>query len=191
MSASLTCSTLSPDLADPEDRKQLPVIKGRVEFDHVKFSYKDDEPVIHDLTLQAEPGQRIALVGETGSGKSTLIRLLSRFFDVTEGAIKLDGYDLREVTQASLRSQMGIVLQDTFLFGGTIADNIRYGYLNATDEQVVTAAKTVGADAFIRQLPRGYQTEVGEKRGQPERGAAPNSLLRPSPTGRSAHPHFR
>ena len=112
--------------------------------------------------MVAEPGERIALVGETGAGKSTVIRLLGRFFDVTGGAVRIDGYDVREVTQASLRSQLGIVLQDTFLFAGTIVDNIRYGRLDATDVEVVEAAIAVGADVFIRRLPEGYETQVGE-----------------------------
>ncbi len=153
---------VDPDLKDPPDRKRLPPIAGRVEFDQVGFSYKEDEPVLRDLNLVAETGERVALVGETGAGKSTIIRLLARFFDITNGSIKIDGYDLREVTQGSLRSQLGIVLQDTFLFGGTIADNIRYGQPEATETEVVTAARAVGADDFISKLPKGYQTEVGE-----------------------------
>ncbi|MEM7032930.1 MAG: ABC transporter ATP-binding protein [Chloroflexota bacterium] len=151
-----------PELQDPADDSSLPEIEGQVEFDHVTFSYKPDEPVIQDFNLKVNPGERIALVGETGSGKSTLIRLVSRFFDVSEGAIKVDGYDIRTVTQASLRSQLGIVLQDTFLFGGTIMENIRYGRLNATDKEVIEAARTVGADEFIDKLPDSFQTEVGE-----------------------------
>jgi ATP-binding cassette subfamily B protein/subfamily B ATP-binding cassette protein MsbA len=140
----------------------LPPIAGRVSFDRVSFHYKDGEPVLREVSLQAEPGQRVALVGETGAGKSTVIRLLARFFDVTEGAVCIDGYDVRAVTQASLRSQLGIVLQDTFLFAGTVADNIRYGRLDATDAEVVDAARTVGAHDMIERLPEGYATEVGE-----------------------------
>lgn len=153
---------VEPDLKDPPDRKRLPPIVGQIEFDQVGFSYKEDEPVLRDLSLVAEPGERVALVGETGAGKSTIIRLLARFFDITNGSIRIDGYDLREVTQGSLRSQLGIVLQDTFLFGGTIADNIRYGQPEATEAEVVTAARALGADDFISKLPKGYQTEVGE-----------------------------
>jgi ATP-binding cassette subfamily B protein/subfamily B ATP-binding cassette protein MsbA len=152
-----------PDIIDAHNAKTLPPIEnGCVEFDHVHFSYKNGEPVLKDFTLQAEPGQRVALVGETGAGKSTVIRLLARFFDVTGGTIKVGGQDIREVSQASLRSQLGIVLQDTFLFTGAIADNIRYGRLEATDSEIEEAAKAVGAHQFIAALPQGYQTEVGE-----------------------------
>jgi ATP-binding cassette subfamily B multidrug efflux pump len=151
-----------PDLEDAPDAYDLPPIVGRVEFENVRFHYKDSEPVLRGINLTAEPGERIALVGETGAGKSTVIRLISRFFDVTGGAVKIDGHDIRNVTQASLRSQLGIVLQDPFLFAGTIADNIRYGRLDASDEEVRAAAEAVGAHAFIMNLPDGYNTDVGE-----------------------------
>jgi ATP-binding cassette subfamily B protein/subfamily B ATP-binding cassette protein MsbA len=151
-----------PDLQDRADALLLPPVAGRVSFDHVSFQYKDGEPVLRDISLQAEPGQRIALVGETGAGKSTVVRLLARFFDVSAGAVRIDGYDVRAVTQASLRSQLGIVLQDTFLFAGTVADNIRYGRLEANDGEVKAAAESVGAHAMIERLPEGYATQVGE-----------------------------
>ena len=151
-----------PSLQDAPNAFILPPIKGNVAFKNVNFSYNIEQPVLHNITLTAQPGQRIALVGETGAGKSTIIRLLARFFDVKDGAILIDGYDLRHVTQASLRSQLGIVLQDTFLFSGSIADNIRYGRLEATDEEIETAAKAVGAHQFINQLPNKYQMDVGE-----------------------------
>ncbi len=152
----------APDLTDTSDAKLLPEIEGYVDFDHVCFSYKDNEPVLIDVDLHVKPGQRLALVGETGAGKSTIIRLLTRLFDVTEGAVRIDGHDVQEVTKTSLRSQLGIVLQDTFLFGGTIEDNLRYGRLEATKEEVIAAAEAVGADEFIRKLPHGYMTDVGE-----------------------------
>jgi ATP-binding cassette, subfamily B, multidrug efflux pump len=152
----------APDLIDAPDARDLPPIKGYVDLEGVSFSYNDGEPVLRDITLHADPGQRVALVGETGAGKSTIIRLLARFFDISQGAIRIDGRDVRQVTRSSLRSQLGIVLQDTFLFSGTIADNIRYGRLDASDEEVIAAAKAVGAHAFISRMPEGYQTEVGE-----------------------------
>jgi ATP-binding cassette subfamily B protein/subfamily B ATP-binding cassette protein MsbA len=151
-----------PDLQDTPDARVLPPISGRVDFTDVTFRYKEDTPVLRGINLSAAPGERIALVGETGAGKSTVIRLLARFFDVTSGAVKVDGTDIRTVTMASLRSQLGIVLQDTFLFSGTVADNIRYGRLNASDEDVRAAAEAVGADSFINQLPNGYETVVEE-----------------------------
>ncbi len=123
----------------------------------------DGEPVLRDVTLHAEPGERIALVGETGAGKSTIIRLLARFFDVTGGSVRIDGHDVRDVTLASLRSQLGIVLQDTFLFGGTIADNIRYGRLDATDAEVVEAQPRRSARMpSLRSCPKATPREVGE-----------------------------
>jgi ATP-binding cassette subfamily B protein/subfamily B ATP-binding cassette protein MsbA len=151
-----------PDLTDEPDAESLPVIEGRVRFDHVSFSYKEGEPVLHDISISVAPGERIALVGETGAGKSTFIRLLARFFDVSDGAITVDEHDIRSISKASLRSQLGIVLQDTFLFGGTIADNIRYGRLEASIEEVIEASKVVGAHEFISKLPNEYETEVGE-----------------------------
>ncbi|MCP5100620.1 MAG: ABC transporter ATP-binding protein [Chloroflexi bacterium] len=153
-----------PDILDTPDAISLPAISGRVDFEDVKFGYKDDQLILKGISLHADAGQRIAFVGETGAGKSTIIRLLSRFFDIKrgQGALKIDGHDIRDVTQASLRSQLGIVLQDTFLFTGTIADNIRYGQLTATDDEVMAAAKAVGAHEFISKLPNGYQMEVEE-----------------------------
>ena len=152
-----------PDLVDADDAVEMPSIVGRVVFDHVSFAYKADEPVLEGVSLVVEPGQTIALVGVTGAGKTTLVNLLGRFYEVTGGAVTIDGYDVRNVTRASLRRQMGVVLQDTFLFSGTVADNIRYGRLEASDEEVIAAAKLAGADDFITRLPEGYQTELGEQ----------------------------
>ena len=151
-----------PDLKDAPQAFALPPIAGRVDLDNVHFNYKEDEPVLQGVTISAEPGERVALVGETGAGKSTVIRLIARFFDVTGGAVLIDGHDVRDVTQASLRAQLGIVLQDSFLFDGTIRENIRYGRLDATDADVEAATVAVGADEFIRKLPNGYDTQVGE-----------------------------
>jgi len=161
-----------PDLVDAPDAQELPRIEGRVEFDHVWFSYgarpgeqpvDEERYVLKDICLVAEPGQTIALVGPTGAGKTTLVNLIGRFYDVSAGAVLIDGVDVRRVTRASLRSQMGIVLQDSFLFSGTIADNIRYGRLDATDEEVEAAAKAANAHDFIMRLPEGYQTHLSER----------------------------
>jgi len=152
----------APDLEDAPDAYELPPIEGRVDFQGVSFGYDDDEAVLRDVDLHVEPGQRIALVGETGAGKTTVIKLLARFFDVDEGAISIDGHDIRAVTRASLRSQLGMVFQDTFLFNDTVAANIRYGWPDAHEEEIIAAAQAVGAHDFVSRLPQGYDTEVGE-----------------------------
>jgi ABC-type multidrug transport system fused ATPase/permease subunit len=152
-----------PDLVDALDAVEMPAIVGRVEFDDVSFHYKPEEPVLQGIDLVAEPGQTVALVGPTGAGKTTLVNLIGRFYDVEEGSVCIDGRDVRAVTRASLRSQMGIVLQDTFLFSGSILDNIRYGRLEATDDEVMAAARLANADDFITRLPEGYQTELSEQ----------------------------
>jgi ATP-binding cassette subfamily B multidrug efflux pump len=152
-----------PEITDAPAAVRLPPIQGRVEFDHVTFSYQDEEPVLQDISLVAEPGQTVALVGPTGVGKTTLVSLLTRFYDVDDGAIRIDGHDVRQVNRESLRRQMGIVLQDTFLFSGTVTDNIRYGRLEASDGEVTAAAQLANADQFIERLPEGYQTELGER----------------------------
>ncbi len=151
-----------PDLVDAPEAMQLPPAVGKVEFNDVRFSYKEGEQVLRGVTFRANPGQTIALVGETGAGKSTIIRLLARFFEVTGGSISVDGHDIREVTLDSLRSQLGIVLQDTFIFGGTIDSNVRYGCLDASREDVQAIAKAVGLHDFVVGLPQGYDTHVGE-----------------------------
>lgn len=141
---------------------EMPPIRGEVVFDHVYFHYEPDLPVLHDIVLHVQPGQLIALVGATGSGKSTLVKLLNRSYDVKAGSLRIDGYDVRDVELSSLRRQMGIVLQETFLFRGTVAENIRYGRLDATDDEIVAAARAIGAHEFIEALPFGYQTLVEE-----------------------------
>jgi ABC-type multidrug transport system fused ATPase/permease subunit len=152
-----------PEVVDAPDAVELPPVKGRVAFDHVNFAYKTDEPVLRDVSLEVEPGQTLALVGPTGAGKTSIVSLLTRFYDVDSGWITVDGNDIRSVTQASLRGQMGVVLQDTFLFSTTVMDNIRYGRLDATDEEVMEAARLANAHDFIMRLPDGYQTNIGER----------------------------
>ncbi len=152
-----------PNVKDKPDTIWLSNVAGHVEFKNVTFEYQKDLPVLHDVNLEARPGETIALVGPTGAGKSTIISLLCRFYDVTRGAVLIDGVDIRDIAIASLRRHMGIVLQDTFIFSGTIMENIRYGKLEATDEEVKEAARLVGADDFISRLPDGYQTQVGER----------------------------
>lgn len=151
-----------------EDRpgaQELARIEGRVRFDNVWAGYKADEPVLKGVSFEIEPGKTVAIVGPTGAGKTTIINLIPRFYDVSDGAVTIDGVDVRDVTQDSLRSQIGIVLQDSFLFSTTVMENIRYGRLDATDEEVIAAAKLVQADSFIERLPDGYQTVLGERGG--------------------------
>jgi len=149
-------------VTDEEDAVELPKIQGLVEFENVFFEYEKGIPVLKDVSFTAKPGESIALVGPTGAGKSTIINLVSRFYNINGGVIKIDGYDISKTTLKSIRSQMGIMLQDTFIFSGSIIENIRYGRLDATDEECIEAAKKVHADEFISLLPNGYYTEVDE-----------------------------
>jgi ABC-type multidrug transport system fused ATPase/permease subunit len=151
------------EIVDRPDAETLPPIQGNVEFRHVVFGYKPEVPVLHDLNLRINAGQTVAIVGPTGAGKSTIAGLIERFYDIQSGAVLIDGHDVRDVTQASLRSQIGIVLQEPFLFTGTIRDNIRYGRLTASDAEVEEAARTIGAHDLILQLPNGYETEIRER----------------------------
>nr|WP_090666177.1 ABC transporter ATP-binding protein [Paenibacillus tianmuensis] len=152
-----------PNVAEKPTARPLPTIRGDIDFRQVEFEYEPGRHALQRIDLNVKAGQSIALVGHTGSGKSTIINLLCRFYDVTGGGIVIDGHDIRDVTIQSLRSQIGIVLQDTFIFSGTIRDNIRFGRLNATDEEVEAAAKAVRAHEFIVNLPNGYDTEVQER----------------------------
>jgi ATP-binding cassette subfamily B protein len=138
-------------------------VRGAVRFENVRFGYVPGRPVIKNMTLDAKAGQTIALVGPTGAGKTTLINLLSRFYEVDGGSISIDGHDIRDVSKADLRQKLGIVLQDTFLFADTVMENIRYGRLDATDEECIHAAELADADPFIRQLPTGYETVLSER----------------------------
>ncbi len=153
----------TPTVTDAADAQPLRDIGGAVSFERVSFAYEPGKMVLEDISLEVAPGATIALVGPTGAGKTTIISLLSRFYDVSSGRICIDGVDIRALTQDSIREQLGIVLQDTFLFSGTVMENIRYGRLDATDEEVVEAAKLANADGFIHLLPRGYKTQVSEK----------------------------
>ena len=152
-----------PEIQDSPNAIEMPEIVGRVEFDNVTFSYDDKKMVLEDVSFDIEPGETVALVGPTGAGKSTIVNLISRFYDVTEGEVRIDGHNIKDVKLHSLRKQMGIMMQDTFIFSGTIMDNIRYGRLDATDEEVIEAAKAVHAHDFIMEMENGYYTEVKER----------------------------
>lgn len=152
-----------PELTDAADAQPLTEIRGEVTFEDVCFAYEAGTPVLKHVSLHAQPGQVAALVGPTGAGKTTIVNLLTRFYDIQSGRICIDGQDIRRIKLADLRRQLGIVLQDTFLFSGTVMDNIRYGRLEATDEEVFAAARLANADTFIRRLPHGYQTLLSER----------------------------
>ncbi|WP_195999943.1 ABC transporter ATP-binding protein [Clostridium sp. 1001271B_151109_B4] len=152
-----------PLIHDEPNAKTLPSIEGHVEFKNVTFMYEEDNPILKNIDMNINSGESIALVGPTGAGKSTIVSLISRFYDINEGEILIDGIDIKDVTLKSLRQQMGIMLQDSFIFAGTIIDNIRYGKLDATDEEVIEAAKIVQAHEFIMEFENGYYTEVNER----------------------------
>ncbi len=152
-----------PAVQDKPGAKALAKIAGKVEFSHVSYQYEDGVPVLKDVSFSAEPGQTIAIVGPTGAGKTTIINLLPRFYDVTEGAVKIDGVDVRDVRAESIRRQIGIVLQDTFLFSTTVMENVRFGRPEAGDDEVKAAIRLARADAFIERLPENYQTVLGER----------------------------
>jgi subfamily B ATP-binding cassette protein MsbA len=152
-----------PEIKDAENAISMPNINGEVRFNCVNFAYEPEKPVISDFNYIVKPGQMAALVGHSGAGKSTLVNLLMRFYDVTGGAISIDGVDLRSVTQGSLREQIGIVPQESLLFSGSILENIRYGRLNATDDEVVAAARAAHVAEFVEQMPEAYNTIVGER----------------------------
>jgi ATP-binding cassette subfamily B protein len=173
-----------PEVVDDVRAEALPAAKGRVAFENVTFTYggHDENAVLEGINLVAEPGETVALVGATGAGKSTLINLVPRFYDVSEGRVTLDGVDVRDVTLDSLRAQVGTILQETVLFSGTIGDNIRYGCPDASDEEVVTAARAAQAHDFIMSFPAGYDTLIGQRGvnlsgGQKQRIAIARALL--------------
>ena len=170
-------------ITDKEDAKKLPQIQGEVVFDGVTFGYKEGQYALEDINIQAKPGEMIALVGPSGSGKSTIANLIPRFYDVEAGSISIVGYDIREVTADSLREQIGLVPQETMLFSTNVLENIRYGRLDATDEEVLQAAVAANADEFIRELPEGYETKLGERGlnlsgGQRQRIAIARAILK-------------
>jgi ATP-binding cassette subfamily B multidrug efflux pump len=155
---------------DAAHREEAAITHGDVRFEDVSFSYDGTTPVLKNVSLHAEPGQLIALVGPTGAGKTTIINLLTRFYEIDSGRILIDGVDLRELRKSELRRQLGIVLQDNFLFAGSVIENIRYGRLDATDEEVYAAAVAAQADQFIQHLPEGYRTELTERGGNLSHG---------------------
>ncbi|MDK2807117.1 MAG: ATP-binding cassette, subfamily multidrug efflux pump [Thermoanaerobacterium sp.] len=154
---------IEPDIVDMKNAIKMPRIKGTVEFKNVTFSYDDGNVVLDNVSFKVNPGETVALVGPTGAGKTTIVNLISRFYDPSKGAVLIDGKDIKHVELESLRSQMGIMLQDTFLFSATIKENIRYGKLDATDEEIIAAAKAVNAHDFIMKMEKGYDTEVNER----------------------------
>jgi ATP-binding cassette, subfamily B, multidrug efflux pump len=154
---------LPSEVPDAPGAISLVNVQGDVQFEHVRFGYRPDKVILKDMTLVARPGETLALVGPTGAGKTTIINLLTRFYEINAGSIRIDGTDLRGIKRADVRGALGLVLQDTFLFSGTVMENIRYGRLDATDDEVIRAAKMADADHFIRQLPHGYQTNLSER----------------------------
>ncbi|MGI6092279.1 MAG: lipid A export permease/ATP-binding protein MsbA [Veillonellaceae bacterium] len=172
-----------PEIKDAPNATELPHIKGHVKFDKVSFEYKAGEPVLKNVDIDAKPGQMVAIVGPSGAGKTTIANLIPRFYDVTAGTVTIDGFDIRKVTLASLREQIGIVPQETVLFNGTVYENILYGDFNASEEQVIAAAKAANAHKFITDMPDGYQTQIGERGsklsgGQRQRIAIARAILK-------------
>jgi ABC-type multidrug transport system fused ATPase/permease subunit len=154
---------VQPDIEDSPDAIELPPIKGEIKFENVNFGYESDNDILHDINLTIKPGETVAIVGQTGSGKSSLVNLTDRFYEVEKGTITVDGHDIRSLTQTSLRKQISIVPQDPILFTGTIEENIKYGRIDATRDEVIKVAKTVGAHDFISRLDKGYNTPVGQR----------------------------
>ena len=170
-------------LYDKDDAVKMPPIKGQIKLDNVTFGYIEGENALENISLEVKPGQMVALVGPSGSGKSTIANLVPRFYDVNSGSVTIDGIDIRDVTMASLREQVGLVPQETMLFSNTVMENIRYGRLEATDDEVIAAARAANADDFINGLPDKYQTRLGERGanlsgGQRQRIAIARAILK-------------
>lgn len=159
-----------PDIVDAPGALDLPKTRGEIEFRGVRFGYLPNKPVLHDLSLHVAPGETLAIVGPTGHGKSTLVQLLTRFYDVSDGAVLLDGHDIRDLSEASLRRQIGVVLQDNVLFGGSVLDNLRLARPDASDDDLIGAARDLGADEVLEALPHGYETDVGPLGSQLSQG---------------------
>ncbi len=166
----------------------MPPIKGEVTFENVSFSYEEGHKILDNINFTVKPGETYAIVGPTGAGKTTIVNLISRFYNVDSGRILIDGVDISKVTLRSLRTQMGIMMQDSFIFSGTIMDNIRYGNKTATDEEVIRAAKTVCAHEFIEKLENGYYTEVNERGSRLSAGQRRADLLCPCAPCQPRHP---
>jgi ABC-type multidrug transport system fused ATPase/permease subunit len=171
-----------PEIQDAPDAVSLGRIEGKVTFNDVHFRYGDDDEVLHDIEFQVAPGQVVALVGPSGAGKTSIANLLCRFYDPTHGRVLVDGHDIRQVELRSLRRQVAVVLQDTFLFNASVRENVSYGKPDASEKEVVTAAKTAYAHEFIQQLPEGYDTQIGERGvrlsgGQRQRLALARAIL--------------
>lgn len=158
------------DICDKPDASDITDVQGEIEFKNVSFGYETEQTVLKNVSFKIEPGQSVALVGETGSGKSTIVNLISRFYNVEDGMVFIDGKDINSITLNSLRSNMGVMLQDSFIFSGTVADNVRYGKLDATDEEIINACKIVCADIFIEKMPDGYETVISENGGALSQG---------------------
>jgi ATP-binding cassette subfamily B multidrug efflux pump len=153
----------SEEISESSNPVRLPEVVGNVSFQNVRFGYLPGKPIIHDFSADIKPGERVAIVGPTGAGKTTIVKLLMRFYDVESGSITIDGVDIKDFARNDLRSMFGMVLQDTWLFNGTIRENIRYGNLNASDDDVLSAAKMAYVDHFVRTLPKGYDLEINEE----------------------------
>ena len=152
-----------PEIADAPDALEMPAARGEIQLTHVSFSYREGIPVLHDVSMEIHPGEKFALVGPSGGGKTTICHLIPRFYDVSEGCVRIDGYDVRKVTQTSLRRNIGIIQQDVFIFAGTVMDNIRYGRPDATEAEIIEAAKRAEIHEDIMRFPDGYETYVGER----------------------------